>query len=192
MAEDLRLPAELLDDGFFHGFIVDDNDKVRDLLNEVELRRWIQHQHRLPNQARNPSPFLAHRQLQAARIRHLKQQQLMQQQFWLERQRNAKGVGGGHCPSFSPSRRTPFQVQHQPLPASGMNTVFLSVSGARKGPTGTGVFLPRTSNNKPQPQKKSDSFLGRRTNPVRTSPQPGVGAAAIRTPMSCLPQEWTY
>ncbi|XP_074588655.1 uncharacterized protein LOC141844519 [Curcuma longa] len=209
MAEDLRLPAELLDDGFFHGFFVDDNDKVRDLLNEATGKRAAEEElwHRLPNQMRNPSPFLAHRQLQAARIRHLKQQQLLQQQFWL----------AGHCPSSSPSRRAPFLVRHQPLPASGMTAVFLSSSGARKEPTGTGVFLPRTSNSKPQPQKKSvllparvvpappdqnanftqpehnfsflDSFMGRR----RRSPQPGGAVAAIRTPMSCcLPQEWTY
>lgn len=94
-----------------------------------------------------PKPYLL-------QIRHLKQQQLLQQQFWLERQRDAKGVAG-RCPSFSPSRRTPFLVQHHPLPASGMTAIFLSSSGARKEPTGTGVFLPRTSNSKPQPQKKS-------------------------------------
>lgn len=95
-----------------------------------------------------PKPYLL-------QIRHLKQQQLLQQQFWLERQRDAKGVAG-RCPSFSPSRRsTPFLVPHQPLPASGMTAIFLSSSGAKKEPTGTGVFLPRTSNSKPQPQKKS-------------------------------------
>lgn len=32
MAEDLRLPVELLDDGFFHGFFVDGNDKVRNFV----------------------------------------------------------------------------------------------------------------------------------------------------------------
>lgn len=131
-----------------------------------------QYQPRLPNQARNTSPLLVHRQLQAARvffffffgptgssihalylqILHLEQQQLLQQRLWVERQGKAKG--SSHSPAISSSGRAPFLVQHQPLPGSGMTAVFLSSSGARKESTGTGVFLPRTARSKPQPQKK--------------------------------------
>ncbi|XP_042408809.1 uncharacterized protein LOC121998119 [Zingiber officinale] len=232
MAEDLQLPSELLDDGFFHGFFVgqeekrvdereetsdhssldDEDDKVLDLRNEAtvkeaELRRLNQYQHRLPNQARNSSPLLVHRQLQAVRILHLKQQQLRQQQLWAERQSKAKGAC--HSPGVSSSGRAPFLIQHQPLPGSGMTAFFLCNSGgARKESTGTGVFLPRTAGSKPQPQKKSAcstvlipakvvqalnlaNHHGRGTNPMRSQshPQPGD---FIKTSMSCLPHEWTY
>lgn len=40
MAEDLRLPAELLDDGFFHDFFVDGNDEVRNFVVRINPP-WI-------------------------------------------------------------------------------------------------------------------------------------------------------
>ncbi|URE40690.1 hypothetical protein MUK42_16681 [Musa troglodytarum] len=127
-------------------------------LTDAEHGRWRVYEHELLSQPRKPctskstSPFLARQQLQAAR------QQLSA--GW-ERQikaRRGASHGGNRCTrslgSF-PSGCLPFQMQHRPQHGSGMRTVFLRGSGARKESIGTGVFLPRTAGSKTEPQKKS-------------------------------------
>ncbi|XP_074574798.1 uncharacterized protein LOC141831340 [Curcuma longa] len=219
MAEDLQLPSDLLDEGFFHDFFVErgvsvpagsEGEKGGDLADLVtrmgmvrsflqddgeawnlhaesagaERRRRSKQERGLLNQPPgNPlGPLLALHQLQAARILHLKQQQLLQRQLraaWEEAQSKAnRGL-----PS---SRRTAFPLHHQPHPEYGTRALFLCHSGARKESAGTGVFLPRTTGNKPEQQKKSVPFM-RRANPVR-SQRHGQPAATA----TCLPEEWTY
>ncbi|KAG6493253.1 hypothetical protein ZIOFF_048231 [Zingiber officinale] len=221
MAEDLQLPSDLLDDGFFHDFFVErgvsvpagsKGDKGGDLAGLVrrmgmarpflhddgeawnlhaEPAGWGAEHRRRSKQERGLlnrplgyplGPLLALHQLQAARILHLKQQQLLQQQLhaaWEETQSQAtRGL-----PS---SRRTSFPLHHQPHPESGTRALFLWHSGARKESAGTGVFLPRTTGNKPEQQNQSDPFM-RRANPVR-SQRHGQPAATA----TCLPEEWTY
>ncbi|XP_042472195.1 uncharacterized protein LOC122054832 [Zingiber officinale] len=232
MAEDFQLPSELLDDGFFNAFFADregnleeekeddlsgrnrqmQNDKLRpqarDLLNgaagkqaalfeldDAERRRQSHHERWLLN----------------LQILRLKQKQLLQQQPYAAR----TGISYGDSSSVGlpPLSRTPFLLQHQPHSACAARSVFLCRSGARKQSAGTGVFLPRTTMSKADPQKKSsaasstvqtpardnttlpsgfanqnDTFTGRAVDAVRTHSH--LQPAAIRTPMSYLPRKW--
>ncbi|URE40688.1 hypothetical protein MUK42_16681 [Musa troglodytarum] len=189
-------------------------------LTDAEHGRWRVYEHELLSQPRKPctskstSPFLARQQLQAAR------QQLSA--GW-ERQikaRRGASHGGNRCTrslgSF-PSGCLPFQMQHRPQHGSGMRTVFLRGSGARKESIGTGVFLPRTAGSKTEPQKnlfnsvhsgksragvelesggtdrlpwRIYALVGPR-NPGRHHSLP-PRPSAMTTPVSGLPQEWTY
>ncbi|WOL04691.1 hypothetical protein Cni_G13413 [Canna indica] len=114
-------------------------------------------------------PFITDHQIQAAHFYHMKRQQAMKQQLaapW-GRQNRATGVGGGHAegrcgpcgrpldlpPSAWPPliKPSPPQQEHNPTRA-----VLLNNSGVRKESAGTGVFLPRTSGNRPEPRKKAE------------------------------------
>ncbi|XP_042471645.1 uncharacterized protein LOC122053735 isoform X1 [Zingiber officinale] len=232
MAEDFQLPSELLDDGFFNAFFADregnleeekeddlsgrnrqmQNDKLRpqarDLLNgaagkqaalfeldDAERRRRSHHERWLLN----------------LQILRLKQKQLLQQQPYAAR--TGISYGGSSSVGLPPLSRTPFLFQHQLHSACAARLVFLCRSGARKQSAGTGVFLPRTTMSKADPQKKSsaasstvktpardnttlpsgfanqnDTFTGRAVDAVRTHSH--LQPAAIRTPMSYLPRKW--
>ncbi|CAD5163026.1 unnamed protein product [Musa acuminata subsp. malaccensis] len=90
-------------------------------------------------------PVLTRHRLQAAYFYHLKRQQMMKQQLCAAWERQSKP---GRPLDLSSSAWPP------PLPASGMHAVFLNNSRARKESAGTGVFLPRTADNKLERRKR--------------------------------------
>ncbi|CAL9111746.1 unnamed protein product [Musa acuminata var. zebrina] len=91
-------------------------------------------------------PVLTRHRLQAAYFYHLKRQQMMKQQLCAAWERQSKP---GRPLDLSSSAWPP------PLPASGMHAVFLNNSRARKESAGTGVFLPRTGDNKLERRKRA-------------------------------------
>ncbi|WOL08397.1 hypothetical protein Cni_G17150 [Canna indica] len=182
-------------------------DDARYLFDEMkgELDGSIYHG-QLPRQSRRPCPgshFLALHHLQAARVRffhaenssspstiftdlldvsfqtfHLRQQlpaAWKQSRARREASHGRTRRGGVHGAPL-------LQMQDQRLLRAGMRTVFLHGSGARRESTGTGVFLPRTTASMTESRKKIDVYEDRR------KPE----AAAMATPLSCLPQEWSY
>lgn len=90
-------------------------------------------------------------------ILHLKQTQILQQQLYAAR--TGISYRGSSSPGLHPPSRTPFLLQNQPHSASAARSVFLCRSGARKQSVGTGVFLPRTTMSKAEPQKSCNHLV---------------------------------
>ncbi|XP_074587942.1 uncharacterized protein LOC141843818 [Curcuma longa] len=238
MAEDFQLPSELLDDGFFNAFFADrEGNLEEEKEDDLSARnRQIQHDKVRPqardllNGAAGKQAVLlelddaerrrrSHRErwLLTLQILRLKQKQLLQQQE-LYAARTGISYGASSYAGLPPPSRTPCLLQHQPHSACAARSVFLCRSGARKQSAGTGVFLPRTTMSKAEPQKESSAASSTvfiparevqvlnlnttlpsglviqndtftgRADAVRTHSH--LQPAAIRTSMSYLPQEW--